>query len=66
MKQTERERKKARYQETKLTGMSHAVKPNGKTYCGRHLAWNIEIKDIFTCKSCEVALNKYKELLVVK
>jgi len=61
----ESERKRIRYREIKVTGMSHAMKANGKTYCGRYPAWNIEIKEVFTCKSCETALKKYKQLWVI-
>lgn len=61
-----KERLKTRYQEIKSTGMSHALKPNGKTYCGRYIVWNTEIAEVFTCKSCEISLKKYKEAIRAK
>lgn len=42
--------------------ITHAMKANGKTYCGKYPTWGIETSEIFTCGSCEYALSKQREV----
>ena len=38
--------------------ITHVLREDGKTLCGRYLKWDTKVAEIFTCGSCETYLKK--------